>query len=137
MAGFDGTRPIFLQLAEMLEEGIISGAYPEEGQIPSITEFSATLKINPATALKGINLLVDEGLGYALCLDKIVTAHPQGNLCFRPLAPRLAVGLAVAWKKSQTFSPAAAAFLACLREEIATFREQPGPAAGDAFPQTT
>lgn len=64
MAGFDGARPIFLQLAEMLEEGIISGAYPEEGQIPSITEFSATLKINPATALKGINLLVDEGLVY-------------------------------------------------------------------------
>ena len=64
MAGFDGTRPIFLQLAEMLEEGIISGAYPEEGQIPSITEFSATLKINPATALKGINILVDEGLVY-------------------------------------------------------------------------
>ena len=64
MAGFDGTRPIFLQLAEMLEEGIISGAYPEEGQIPSITEFSATLKINPATALKGIKLRVDEGLVY-------------------------------------------------------------------------
>ena len=64
MAGFGSDRPIFLQLAEMLEEGIISGAYPEEGQIPSITEFSATLKINPATALKGINLLVDEGLVY-------------------------------------------------------------------------
>ena len=62
MAGFDGTRPIFRQLAEMLEEGIISGAFPEEGQIPSITEYSAALKINPATALKGINLLVDEGL---------------------------------------------------------------------------
>ena len=64
MAGFGSDRPIFLQLAEMLEEGIISGAYPEEGQIPSITEFSAALKINPATALKGINLLVDEGLVY-------------------------------------------------------------------------
>ena len=64
MAGFDGSRPIFLQLAEMLEEGIISGAFLEEGQIPSITEYSAALKINPATALKGINLLVDEGLVY-------------------------------------------------------------------------
>ena len=64
MAGFDGSRPIFLQLAEMLEEGIISGAFPEEGQIPSITEYSAALKINPATALKGINILVDEGLVY-------------------------------------------------------------------------
>ena len=44
MAGFDGTRPIFLQLAEMLEEGIISGAYPEEGQIPSITEFQLRVR---------------------------------------------------------------------------------------------
>lgn len=64
MAGFDESRPIFLQLAEMLEDGIISGAFPEEGQIPSITEYSAGLKINPATALKGINLLVEEGLVY-------------------------------------------------------------------------
>ena len=64
MAGFDESRPIFLQLAEMLEDGVISGAFPEEGQIPSMTEFSAALKINPATALKGINLLVDEGLVY-------------------------------------------------------------------------
>ena len=45
MAGFDESRPIFLQLAEMLEDGIISGAFPEEGQIPSITEYSAALKI--------------------------------------------------------------------------------------------
>ena len=64
MAGFDESRPIFLQLAEMLEDGIISGAFPEEGQIPSITEYSAALMINPATALKGINLLVEEGLIY-------------------------------------------------------------------------
>ena len=64
MAGFGSDRPIFLQLAEMLEEGIISGAYPEEGQIPSITEFSAALKINPTTALKGINLLADARLVY-------------------------------------------------------------------------
>ena len=56
MAGFDESRPIFLQLAEMLEDGIISGAFPEEGQIPSITGYSA--------ALKGINLLVEEGLVY-------------------------------------------------------------------------
>ena len=64
MAGFDESRPIFLLVAEMLEDGIISGAFPEGGQIPSITEYSAALKINPATALKGINLLVDAGLVY-------------------------------------------------------------------------
>lgn len=57
-------RPIFLQLADGLEEGILSGAYPEQSQIPSITEYSVMYKINPATALKGINLLVDAGLVY-------------------------------------------------------------------------
>ncbi len=59
---FQDERPIFLQIAEQLEEGILSGAYPEESQVPSITEYSVTYKINPATALKGINLLVDAGL---------------------------------------------------------------------------
>ena len=57
-------RPIFQQIAEQLEEGILSGAYPEESQVPSITEYSVQYLINPATALKGINLLVDAGLLY-------------------------------------------------------------------------
>ena len=57
-------RPIFLQLADQLEDGILSGAYTEDGQVPSITEFSVAGKINPATALKGINRLVEDGLLY-------------------------------------------------------------------------
>ncbi len=61
---FNDEKPIFQQLADQLKEGILSGAYPEETQVPSITEYSANYKINPATALKGINLLVDAGLIY-------------------------------------------------------------------------
>ena len=61
---FQDERPIFLQIAEQVEEGILSGAYPEESQVPSITEYSVMYKINPATALKGINLLVNTGLLY-------------------------------------------------------------------------
>ncbi len=57
-------RPIFLQIAEGIEDGILTGGFPEESQIPSITEFSVLYKINPATALKGINLLVDTGILY-------------------------------------------------------------------------
>ena len=60
----DGERPLFLQVETLLEEAILSGAYPEEGQIPSITELSVSCKINPATALKGVNLLVERGLVY-------------------------------------------------------------------------
>ena len=57
-------KPIFIQIAEGIEDGILTGAFPEESQIPSITEFSVNYKINPATALKGINLLVDENIIY-------------------------------------------------------------------------
>ena len=64
-------RPIFQQIAEQLEEAILSGAYPEESQVPSITEYSVQYRINPATALKGINLLVDAGLRQLLAADTI------------------------------------------------------------------
>ena len=60
----DSEKPIFLQIAEGIEDGILTGLFPEESQIPSITEFSVNYKINPATALKGINLLVDENIIY-------------------------------------------------------------------------
>lgn len=61
---FTDDRPIFQQLAEQLEEAILAGTYLEESQVPSITEYAVTYKINPATALKGVNLLVDAGLLY-------------------------------------------------------------------------
>ena len=61
---FTEERPIFQQLAQALENAILSGAYAEESQIPSITEYSVAYRINPATAMKGINVLVDAGLIY-------------------------------------------------------------------------
>ncbi|EMS74204.1 GntR family transcriptional regulator [Ruminiclostridium cellobioparum] len=61
---FDSEKPIYLQLAEEIEDAVLSGAYQEETQIPSTTEISVSYKINPATALKGINRLVDDGIVY-------------------------------------------------------------------------
>lgn len=60
----DDSRPIFIQLAEQVEERIIDGTYPEETQVPSTNEFAAFLRINPATAGKGLNLLVESGILY-------------------------------------------------------------------------
>jgi DNA-binding transcriptional regulator YhcF (GntR family) len=60
----DESRPIFLQIAEQIEGDIISGALGEETQVPSTNEFAAFLRVNPATAGKGVNLLVDEGILY-------------------------------------------------------------------------
>lgn len=61
---FREEQPIFSQIAERLEDAILSGAYGEEQQVPSITEFSVAYKINPATALKGVNVLANAGLLY-------------------------------------------------------------------------
>lgn len=61
---FEEQKPIFLAIANWLEDAILSGAFAEESQIPSITEISVQYKINPATALKGVNLLAEAGLLY-------------------------------------------------------------------------
>jgi GntR family transcriptional regulator len=61
---FTQERPIFAQIAERIEDAILSGVFPEEGQVPSTTEVSVRFKINPATALKGVSLLVDQGTLY-------------------------------------------------------------------------
>ncbi|MDJ0313112.1 GntR family transcriptional regulator [Arthrobacter sp. H35-D1] len=60
----DDTRPIFLQIAEMVENDIVDGVLAEEAQVPSTNEFAAFHRINPATAAKGVNRLVDDGILY-------------------------------------------------------------------------
>ena len=55
---------IYLQIAQLLEDDILRGVYREEEQVPSTNELSRCYNINPATAAKGINLLVAEGILY-------------------------------------------------------------------------
>ena len=61
---FESEKPIYLQIAEQIEDAIFTGAFKEETQIPSTTEISVNFKINPATVLKGMNILVDDGMIY-------------------------------------------------------------------------
>jgi GntR family transcriptional regulator len=57
-------RSIFLQIAERIEDSILQKALEEEEQAPSTNQLAALYRINPATAAKGINILVDEGILY-------------------------------------------------------------------------
>ena len=59
---FSGEKPLFQQVADQIAEGIFNGAYLEGEQIPSTTEISKSYQINPATVLKGMNLLVERQL---------------------------------------------------------------------------
>lgn len=61
--------------------------------------------------------LVERGIGYALCLDKLVNTQGR-NLTFRPIVPELSVDLYIVTKKYQTFSPAAKIFLQMVQEKL-------------------
>ena len=58
----DEGRPLFLQIAEAIEESILDGSLAEDAQAPSTNELAAFHRINPATAAKGVSMLVDKGV---------------------------------------------------------------------------
>ncbi|GAA1424260.1 GntR family transcriptional regulator [Agrococcus citreus] len=58
----DDSKPLFVAVAEQIEDGILDGTYAEDDPVPSTNELAAFLRINPATAGKGFGLLVDAGV---------------------------------------------------------------------------
>lgn len=62
------------------------------------------------------SLMVEDGMGYALCLDGIINVTGDSPLCFCPLEPRRQADMYIVWKKYQIFSPAAERFLNVLRD---------------------
>lgn len=70
-------RAIFQQIADHVADSIIDGTLEEDTKAPSANELAAFYRINPATAAKGINLLVDKG----------VLTKGAGSACSSPSAP--------------------------------------------------
>lgn len=66
------------------------------------------------TLIYNASLLVAEGFGYALCLDKLINTHGS-DLCFRPLSPANEIGMRLVWKRNQLFSRPAFLFLSALQ----------------------
>lgn len=54
--------PLFIQIAESIEDDVFTGVYGEGDRVPSTNEVAALFGINPHTVLKGMNILVDEGI---------------------------------------------------------------------------
>lgn len=57
-------KSIYLQIAESIETDILRGILLVEERVPSTNELAKLYAINPATAAKGVNILVDEGILY-------------------------------------------------------------------------
>ncbi|MDN5360060.1 MAG: hypothetical protein PWQ84_1123 [Thermotogaceae bacterium] len=60
----DSAEPLFQQIAEIIEDMIIAGDLQKDEQVFSTNQLSETFQVNPATARKGLNLLVDKGILY-------------------------------------------------------------------------
>ncbi|WP_157148062.1 LysR family transcriptional regulator [Brachyspira pilosicoli] len=56
-------------------------------------------------------IMVSEGMGYALCLDKLIDNMYHKNISFIPLKPKLESSINIVWKKNQEFSRASKIFL--------------------------
>jgi DNA-binding transcriptional regulator YhcF (GntR family) len=61
---FDDKQPIFQQVADIIEDDILNGTFRMDEQILSVAQFTQLYQINPATVVKGISLLVNEGILY-------------------------------------------------------------------------
>ena len=86
---FSSPVPLYQQVADQLEAGILQDTYGPSEQVPSTTEIATVFKINPATVLKGMNLLVNEGilekrrgLGMFVTVTGKETAHEKRKTLF-------------------------------------------------------
>lgn len=64
------------------------------------------------------SLMVAEGMGYAICFDKIINVSGSSNLCFRPLSIRLSPEISLIWKKYQLLTKPAEKFLLTLQQHM-------------------
>ena len=71
------------------------------------------------------SLLVEEGLGYALCFDKLINVTGDSRLCFRPLFPKMEAEASIIWKRYQVFPKAAQKFIEALQKSCAAFGQEP------------
>ena len=69
------------------------------------------------------SLLVEEGLGYAVCFDRIINTSGDSRLTFRPLSPSIEIEMYMIWKKYQVFSKAAEKFLMTMQEGMSITRQ--------------
>lgn len=95
-----------------------SGLYRWLGKEPTELYTVATYNL-----IYNASLMVDEGMGYAFTLDKLVNTTGS-DLCFRPLKPKLEMGMYLVWKKSQIFTRAMELFLGLIQKNLSPSQEE-------------
>lgn len=106
-----------IALADMQDKPlIVSRSSGEPGLLGGLV-ISRKVVATYSLAFNG-SLMVEDGLGYMVCLDKILNLTGDSALCFRPFAPEMKAYMSIVWKKYQVFSKPAAKFVEQLQAEI-------------------
>ena len=98
---------------------IVSRQILHDASLPTILGCSQE-KLNIAASYNLLfngSLMVEEGIGYAICFDKIINVTGNSNLCLRPLVKKIDADMHIVWKKYQVFSKASKEFLRLLKSE--------------------
>lgn len=114
-------RKEYIKPEDLWDKPLIFSRQQKAGSPLSIwlkQDFSNLNIVATYSLIYNASLLVDEGFGYALTLDKLINVSGDSNLCFRPLYPKLDMGINLVWKKYQVFSKAAEKFLGMIMEEL-------------------
>lgn len=102
-------RPLIIS-RQMMKTNVLPNLFKVE---PGSLNIAATYSL-----LFNASLMVDEGFGYALCLDKIINTTGDSTLCFKPFEHVPELGMNIVWKKYQLLNRACAKFLEKLRETV-------------------
>lgn len=111
---------------DLWDKPLIVSRQQEETSALSKWMIKPFAKLNVAASYNLVynaSLMVDEGMGYALCLDKLINVSGNSNLCFRPLYPKLEAEMHFVWKRYQVLSKAAEKFLEYFSEELKQFHQ--------------
>lgn len=107
-------KPLILSRQESTEAALLPWFRCQRGQLNVVSTYNL---------LFNASLMVDEGIGYAICLNKIINVTGNSCLCFRPLSPKVEVGVHIIWKKYQVLTKPARQFLVQLQKTV--FCNQP------------
>lgn len=75
---FHSQKAIFLQIADLLSDGILQNKWSSNERIPSVRELAASIEVNPNTVMRAYTFLQDQeiisnkrGIGFFVLSDAV------------------------------------------------------------------
>lgn len=101
--------PLILPKRENVRNEILNWLGKEESQVKIVANY---------TLLSNVVLLVEEGMGCAVCLDGALAIGERSGIRFVPMTPERTTKSVLLWKKDKIFSPAASLFIQMIKQSI-------------------